>query len=210
MGTPLHILRLRWGLSWAESPPKAMWSLWPPWPAITLTLSHHFPLSLQPGLAPAFGQLSASPAHLRVRAGLVAARERVVSGHASLWTVRPWGRGCRCRHLSPKRGHSGVCVWRWGTAWPCHDPPSPPKTSQWPPGALSMPRAGRRPGKNGGLPLTPPRCSHSSCPSPYRPGGCDTPGWGSVWGSSSSTPPGGHYPPPSGLPGRPCVLGLSW
>lgn len=94
-------------MSWAT--PKALRSPWPPWVIVTLSLSHHF-LSCS-SLAQVAGQARAVPAPRQVPGRAVVAR--------GCWDVR-----LRMSASAPEvRTFPGEV--KVGTAWPCHDLPSP-------------------------------------------------------------------------------------
>lgn len=224
LGPPLHFLGLRWGLSWAESSPKAVWSLWPPWPAVTLTLSHRYPCSLQPGLAPAFRSAARQPSS---PAGAGQGRwqpEDVWCQDGLPFGQSVPGRGAADVGICPEAGTLwGVCEDGHSLALSRHTLP----TQGWSVATWSPQHAqgGMVASENGGFPTTPPRWGAgarapsvltAAAPSPYSPGGCDTPGWGSVWGSCAShttaVPTPARWTPSAsfGAPGCPCVPGLSW
>lgn len=216
LGPPLYFLGLRWGLSWAESPPKAVWSPRPPWPAVTLSQPRLPPIT--PAWPGTGFPVSCPPAQLTrgCRAGPVAAR-RCQDGLPFGQSV--FGRGAADVGICPEQGHSGVCV-KMDTVWPCHDPPRPPKASQWPPGALSMPREGRWPVRMEDSPQLLPdgeqnRGRHLSSQQLPRaltgregathPAGALFGVPAPPTGLQSPHLPGGHPLPPLGVPGCPCA-----
>lgn len=215
LGPPLHFLGLRWGLSWAESSPKAVWSLWPPWPAVTLTLSHRFPCSLQPGLAPAFRSAARQPSS---PAGAGQGRwqpEDVWCQDGLPFGQFVPGRGAADVGICPDAGTLwGVCEDGHSLALSRHTLP----TQGWSvaPGALSMPREGWWPVRMEGSPQLLPdgeqeRGRHlSSQQLPLTGPEGATHLAGALFGVpapptqlQSPHPPGGHPPPPLGLPGVP-------
>lgn len=108
--------------------------MWSPWPIVTLTLSHHFPLSA-PAL-PNTGLLvrcQATQLTHWYRAGPLVARGCWGVRMGFLWTARPLARGCDLGEDIPRGGEHGA------QPGPVTTHPPHPRSISGHLGALSLP-----------------------------------------------------------------------